>query len=135
MIQSEEIDNTSSARAELFNIEITPENNEQAENFVLAPFDVVNIRRMAVYEKPEMITITGAVHYPGKYVLADKKEKLYSLIQRAGGLTPLANNRGMKIKRPIKAKQIEELENVNFDVNKNSIDASLLLFLWIGIKS
>jgi protein involved in polysaccharide export with SLBB domain len=91
----------------------------------LAPFDVVNIRRMAVYEKPEMVFVTGAVHYPGKYVLADKKEKLYSLIQRAGGLTPLANNRGMKIKRPIKAKQIEELENVNFDVNKNSIDASL----------
>ncbi len=125
MIQSEDIDNTNSARAELFNIEISPNNNEQAENFVLAPFDVVNIRRMAVYEKPEMVTITGAVHYPGKYVLADKKEKLYSVIQRAGGLTPLANNRGMKINRPIKAKQIEELENVNFDVNKNSIDASL----------
>jgi protein involved in polysaccharide export with SLBB domain len=125
MIQSEEIDNTSSARAELFNIEISPNNNEQAENFILAPFDVVNIRRMAVYEKPEMVTITGAVQYPGKYVLADKKEKLYSVIQRAGGLTPLANNRGMKIKRPIKAKQIEDLENVNLDVNKNSIDASL----------
>jgi protein involved in polysaccharide export with SLBB domain len=125
MIQSEDIDVNNSARAELFNIEITPENNEQAENFILAPFDVVNIRRMAVYEKPEMITITGAVHYPGKYVLADKKEKLYSLIQRAGGLTPLANNRGMKIKRPIKAKQIEELENVNFDVNKNSIDGTI----------
>ena len=125
MIQSEDIDNTNSARAELFNIEISPNNNEQAENFILAPFDVVNIRRMAVYEKPEMVTITGAVHYPGKYVLADKKEKLYSLIQRAGGLTPLANNRGMKIKRPIKAKQIEDLENVNLDVSKNSIDASL----------
>jgi protein involved in polysaccharide export with SLBB domain len=125
MIKSEEIDNTSSARAELFNIEITPENNEQAKNFILAPYDVVNIRRMAVYEKPEMVTITGAVHYPGKYVLADKKEKLYSLIQRAGGLTPLANNRGMKIKRPIKAKQIEELENVNFEVNKNVVDETV----------
>jgi protein involved in polysaccharide export with SLBB domain len=125
MIQSEDIDLNNSARAKLFNIEITPDNNEQAENFILAPFDVVNIRRMAVYEKPEMVSVTGAVHYPGKYVLADKKEKLYSVIQRGGGLTPLANNRGMKIKRPIKAKQIEELENVNFDVNKNTIDASL----------
>jgi protein involved in polysaccharide export with SLBB domain len=122
MIKSEEIDQTSSARAELFNIEITPGNNEQAENFVLAPFDVVNIRRMAVYEKPEMVTLIGAVHYPGKYVLANKKEKLYSVIQRAGGLTPLANNKGMKIKRPIKAKQIEELENVNFDDDKNVVD-------------
>jgi protein involved in polysaccharide export with SLBB domain len=125
MIKSEAIDKTSTARAQLFNIEITPENNEQAESFVLAPFDVVNIRRMAVYEKPEMVILTGAVQYPGKYVLADKKEKLYSVIQRAGGLTPLANSRGMKIKRPIKAKQIEELENVTFDVDKNVVDETI----------
>jgi protein involved in polysaccharide export with SLBB domain len=125
MIKSEEIDKTSTARAQLFNIEITPENNEQAESFVLAPFDVVNIRRMAVYDKPEMVILTGAVQYPGKYVLADKKEKLYSVIQRAGGLTPLANSRGMKIKRPIKAKQIEELENVTFDVDKNVVDETI----------
>jgi protein involved in polysaccharide export with SLBB domain len=125
MIQSEEIDVTNTARAELFNIEITPGSNEQAENFVLAPFDVVNIRRMAVYEKPEMVTLSGAVHYPGKYVLADKKEKVYSLLQRAGGLTPLANSKGVKIKRPIKAKQIEELANVSFDVNKNVVDETV----------
>lgn len=125
MIQSEEIESTNTSRAELFNIEITPGNNEQAENFVLAPFDVVNIRRMAVYEKPEMVTVSGSVHYPGKYVLADKKEKIYSVLQRAGGLTPLANLRGVKIKRPIKAKQIEELASVSIDVTKNEIDGTL----------
>jgi protein involved in polysaccharide export with SLBB domain len=125
MIQSEEIDNTNTARAELFNIEITPGNNEQAENFVLAPFDVVNIRKMAVYEKPEMVKVSGSVHYPGKYVLADKKEKIYSVIQRAGGLTPLANVKGVKIKRPISAKQIEDLENINLDVTKNVVDAGV----------
>jgi protein involved in polysaccharide export with SLBB domain len=125
MIQSEEIDETNTARAELFNIEITPGNNEQAANFVLAPFDVVNIRKMAVYEKPEMVTVSGAVNYPGKYVLADKKEKIYSVIQRAGGLTPLANGKGVKIKRPISAKQIEDLENVNVDLTKNVFDAGV----------
>jgi protein involved in polysaccharide export with SLBB domain len=125
MIQSEEIDITNTARAELFNIEITPGNNEQAENFVLAPFDVVNIRKMAVYEKPEMVKVSGSVQYPGKYVLADKKEKIYSVIQRAGGLTPLANVKGVKIKRPISAKQIEDLENVNLDVTKNVVDAGV----------
>jgi protein involved in polysaccharide export with SLBB domain len=125
MIQSEEIDVTNTARAELFNIEITPGNNEQAANFVLAPFDVVNIRKMAVYEKPEMVTISGAVNYPGKYVLADKKEKIYSVIQRAGGLTPLANGKGVKIKRPISVKQIEDLENVNVDLTKNVVEAGV----------
>ncbi len=125
MIQSEDIDATTTARVELFNLEITPGNNEQANNFVLAPFDVVNIRKMAVYEKPVMVTVSGAVQYTGKYVLADKKEKVYSVIQRAGGLTPMANLQGVKIKRPIQAKQIEELENVNFEVDKNVVDATI----------
>lgn len=125
MIRSEEIDANNLARAELFNIEITPENNEQAQNFVLAPYDVVNIRKMAVYEKPEMVTVTGAVQFGGKYVLAERKEKIYSVIQRAGGLIPSADVKGVRIKRPILAKQIEDLENVNVDLSKNVVDASL----------
>ena len=118
MIKSDEIDDSNPNRVQLFNLEITPENNEQIKNFSLEPFDVINIRRMAVYEKPEMVTISGAVNYTGKYVLANKKEKIYDVIQRAGGLTSVANLDGVKIKRPIQAKQIEELENVNLNLGK-----------------
>ena len=118
MIKSEEIDDANPNRVQLFNLEITPDNNEQIKNFALEPFDVVNIRKMAVYEKPEMVTISGAVNYTGKYVLASKKEKIYDVIQRAGGLTALANLDGVKIKRPIQSKQIEELENVNLNLGK-----------------
>ena len=118
MIKSEEIDDANPNRVQLFNLEITPDNNEQIKNFALEPFDVVNIRKMAVYEKPEMVIINGAVNYTGKYVLASKKEKIYDIIQRAGGLTAVANLDGVKIKRPIKAKQIEELENVNLNLGK-----------------
>lgn len=125
MIKSEDIDPNSNARAELFDIEINSGKNEQATNFVLAPFDVVNIRRMAVYDKPEMVVVSGAVHYTGKYALANKKEKIYTVIQRAGGLTSLADSKGVKIKRPISIKQIESLESVNFEVTKNQVDAAL----------
>lgn len=118
MIQSDETDDANPNRVQLFNLEITPDNNEQIKNFALEPFDVVNIRRMAVYEKPEMVTISGAVNYTGKYVLASKKEKIYDVIQRSGGLTAVANLDGVKIKRPIQAKQIEELENVNLNLGK-----------------
>jgi protein involved in polysaccharide export with SLBB domain len=118
MIKSDEIDDANPNRVQLFNLEITPGNNEQIKNFALEPFDVVNIRRMAVYEKPEMVVISGAVNYTGKYVLASKKEKIYDVIQRAGGLTAVANLDGVKIKRPIQAKQIEELENVNLNLGK-----------------
>ena len=76
MIQSEEIDNSNPNKVQLFNLEINADNNEQIKNFTLMPFDVVNIRKMAAYEKPEMVTIKGAVNYAGKYVLANKKEKI-----------------------------------------------------------
>lgn len=118
MIQSESIDDSNPNKAELFNIEISATNNEQAKNFALRPFDVVNIRKMAVYEKPEMVTVSGAVHYAGKYVLAGKKDRVYDVIQRAGGLTSVANVEGVRIKRPIQAKQIEDLENVNLNLGK-----------------
>ena len=118
MIIAEQIDDANPNKAELFNIEITPGDNEQAKNFELQPFDVINIRRMAVYDKPEMVMVRGAVNYEGKYVLANKKDKIYDVIQRAGGLTSVANIEGVKIKRPIQAKQIEEVENVNLNLGK-----------------
>jgi protein involved in polysaccharide export with SLBB domain len=55
---------------EVFNIEITPENNEQSKNFELKPFDVISIRRKL---KPEMVAVSGAINYPGKYALVNKK--------------------------------------------------------------
>jgi protein involved in polysaccharide export with SLBB domain len=118
MIKSDETDDANPNRVQLFNLEIMAGNNEQIKNFALEPFDVVNIRRMAVYEKPEMVAVSGAVNYTGRYVLAGKKEKIYDVIQRAGGLTAVANLDGVKIKRPIQAKQIEELENVNLNLGK-----------------
>ncbi|MEC5166450.1 protein involved in polysaccharide export with SLBB domain [Flavobacterium sp. PL11] len=119
MIISDEIDDNSLLKAELFTIEITPNNNEQAQNFELKPFDVVSIRKMAMYDRPESVTLSGAVNYPGNYALVNKKSKVYELIQRAGGLTALANSEGVRIKRPIQAKQIEDLENINLNLGQN----------------
>jgi protein involved in polysaccharide export with SLBB domain len=118
MIKSDAIDDADPKRVELVELEITADNNEQIKNFVLKPFDVINIRRMAVYEKPEMVKVSGAVTYPGKYVLANKKERVYNVVMRAGGLTSIANLDGMKIKRPIKEEQIEQLESINLNLEK-----------------
>lgn len=127
MIMSDEIDEKNPNRAQLINLEITAENNEQLRNFELQPFDVVNVRKMAVYEKPEMVTVSGAVTYAGKYVLANKKEKIYDVIQRAGGLTAVADVEGVKINRPIKKEQIEELKNVNLNLRKNDSIQDILI--------
>jgi protein involved in polysaccharide export with SLBB domain len=72
MIIAEKFDDNDLQKAEVFNIEITPE-NEQSKNFELKPFDVISIRRIAMYEKPEMVAVSGAINYPGKYALVNKK--------------------------------------------------------------
>ncbi|MDR6762493.1 protein involved in polysaccharide export with SLBB domain [Flavobacterium sp. 2755] len=119
MVKSDVINDSDPKRIELIQLEILSDNNEQAKNFILKPFDVINIRRIAVYEKPQMVTISGAVTYPGKYVLANKKEKVYDIVMRAGGLTSISNIEGMKIKRPIKKEEIEKLEDIDLNLSKN----------------
>lgn len=119
MVKSDVINDNDPKRIELLQLEISSDNNEQAKNFILKPFDVINIRRIAVYEKPQMVTVSGAVAYPGKYVLANKKEKVYDIVMRAGGLTSISNIEGMKIKRPIKQKEIEQLESIDLNLSKN----------------
>jgi protein involved in polysaccharide export with SLBB domain len=117
MIVSEEIDYTNSNRVELFNLEITPDNNEQAINFSLQPFDVINIRKLAVYSKPEVVTVSGAVVYPGNYALASKKTKVYDIIKRAGGLNQFANVDGVRIKRRVQGSQIQDIMRVDLNLD------------------
>ncbi|OCB76574.1 SLBB domain-containing protein [Flavobacterium crassostreae] len=112
MLKAESIDAASDARIKLFNIEITPDNNEQTKDFILEPFDVINVRKLAVYEKPQTVTVSGEVTYQGNYVLALKEEKIYNMIVRAGGLKKTADINGVRIKRLIKEEQIEAIANV-----------------------
>lgn len=133
MIKSEDNNDNNPLRAQLFNLEITPENNEQLKNFELAPFDLVSIRKMPVYEMPETVTVSGAVNYAGNYVLANKKERIYDIVKRAGGLTPFANINGVKIKRPILGKQIEIVESVDLNLGKKLKDYSTIPIDWNSI--
>ena len=135
MIKAEEIDDNNPKKAELINLTITADTNEQAKNFNLEPFDVINIRKMAVYEKPELVTVNGAVNYEGKYVLANKKDKIYDVIKRAGGLTSLANVDGVKIRRPIDQKQIQDVQSINFNLGKkDSVQNELINKLTVELK-
>lgn len=126
MVKSDVIDNNDPKRIELVEFEITVDNNEQVKNFILRPFDVINIRRVAVYEKPQMVTVSGAITYPGKYVLANKKETVYNVVMRAGGLSSIANLDGMKIKRPIKQDQIDKIKSIDLNLSQtDSLNAEL----------
>jgi len=126
MIKAEDIDNTNPRKVEVLNIEINAKNNEQLSNITLFPYDVINIRKMPVFEQPEMVVLEGEVIYPGKYVLENKDERIADVIKRAGGLSPQANTLGVKIKRPIKNDQVEDLSRINLNLGKgDSIQKNL----------
>ncbi len=126
MKQSDEIDENNFEKVELINLEISTGNNEQLKNFELKPFDVVNIRKMPLYAKPEVVTVNGAVNYVGNYVLANTKDRIYDVVQRAGGLTTLADIEGVKIFRLTDNKQTKALQNIdlNLGTKNNALNNS-----------
>lgn len=56
--------------------------------FRLQPYDIISVRQVPDFDPIETVTLQGEVLYPGVYALASDNEKLQSVIQRAGGLTP-----------------------------------------------
>lgn len=65
----------------------------------LKPYDNVYVRTIPEFEMQRTVRIDGEVKYPGTYPLIQDKERIYDLIQRAGGLTGEAFPEGAKLFR------------------------------------
>ncbi|QEL00349.1 capsule biosynthesis protein [Olivibacter sp. LS-1] len=70
-----------------------------AEDFVLQPFDVINVRLAKGYQRQRSVRIEGEILYPGQYILTRKDERVSDLIKRAGGFTAYAYTDGASLKR------------------------------------
>ena len=55
--------------------------------FSLMPNDEIIVRSVPDYERQAFVQIQGAVLFPGPYALLEKKERLSSILQRAGGIS------------------------------------------------
>jgi len=65
--------------------------NDPKSNLPLFPDDRVFIRAVPKYHKKDQVTISGEVLYPGVYNIEEDKTKLYAVIEKAGGFTPIAS--------------------------------------------
>ena len=65
----------------------------------LQPFDNVLILRQPEFALPRTVHVAGQVQYPGTYTLTTGNERLADVIDRAGGLTPLAYAGGLRFVR------------------------------------
>ena len=65
----------------------------------LQPFDNVLILRQPAFTLQQTVTLAGQVRFPGSYALVSGKDRLVDVIERAGGLTPLAYPDGVRFVR------------------------------------
>lgn len=91
--------NTSARTAEVYNVDVNRDLSDSSETFRLEPFDLVNIRPSAGYERQRTVRVEGEVLYPGDYTLMRKDERLSDIIKRAGGFTAYAYVEGASLKR------------------------------------
>jgi len=65
----------------------------------LQPYDNVLILRQPDFSLQQTVFVTGQVRFPGAYALASGKDRLTDVLDRAGGLTPLAFAEGIRFVR------------------------------------
>lgn len=66
---------------------------DPAADQVLAPFDFLVVKEISQWSSQETVRLEGEVRFPGEYPI-ERGETLRSVIERAGGLTPLAFPQG-----------------------------------------
>jgi protein involved in polysaccharide export with SLBB domain len=66
---------------------------------LLHPYDNIFVRRQPGWEVQRNVVVTGEVRFPGRYTLLTKDERLRSVLERAGGLTPQAYPNGIRFFR------------------------------------
>ena len=65
----------------------------------LQPYDNVYIRRVPGFDLARNVVLSGEVHFPGRYALQRRDERLLDVINRAGGLTDAAYVQGAQFYR------------------------------------
>lgn len=76
-------------------------------NFILHPYDIVEVRTSPGYAPQQQIKVTGEVAFEGNYTLEKRNERVSDVVKRAGGIIPSAYVKGAHILRKMTAAEIE----------------------------
>ena len=69
------------------------------KNFILEPFDIVQVRRSPTYQDPITVSVDGEVMFRGSYTMERKNMRLTDLVKAAGGIVEGADIRGTRLMR------------------------------------
>lgn len=84
-----------------FSISRNLELDDEDGDFELKPFDQVSVRKAPGYVDEGSVRLDGEIVYAGDYTLNNREERLSSVIERAGGLTPDAYPEGAMLTREV----------------------------------
>ena len=82
------------------------------KNFVLEPYDIVQVRRSPVFRTPVQVTVTGEVAFQGNYTMETKNQRLSDVVKAAGGVLPGAYIRGARLIRKMTEDEKARMQNV-----------------------
>ena len=69
------------------------------KTFTLQPFDIVQVRKSPVAQKPIRVTVEGEIAFQGSYTMEKKNQRLSDVIKAAGGVIPGSYVRGSRLVR------------------------------------
>jgi protein involved in polysaccharide export with SLBB domain len=82
------------------------------KNFVLEPYDIVQVRRSPVFRTPVQVTVTGEVAFQGNYTMETKNQRLSDVVKAAGGVLPGAYIQGARLIRKMTEDEKARMQNV-----------------------
>jgi protein involved in polysaccharide export with SLBB domain len=82
------------------------------KNFVLEPYDIVQVRRSPVFRTPVQVTVNGEVTFRGNYTMETKNQRMSDVVKAAGGVLPGANIRGARLIRQMTEDERARMRNV-----------------------
>ena len=85
---------------------------DNADNFLLQPYDEVVVRSTAEFELIRNVVVQGEVRYPGPYAILQDNERLTHIIKRAGGMTEEAFPAGATLFRQGRGYIVLDLDEV-----------------------
>ena len=110
--------------AEILTVKIDKNLEKIGEDIYLQPYDIISVRIDPGMIPQKKISITGKVLLPGEYVMQTNADLLSDLVNRSGGLLPIADVEAVKLLRRSKSINAEEIKrtaeaNIKFDSSTN----------------
>ena len=93
------------------------------KNFILEPFDIVQVRRSPTYQDPITVSVDGEVMFRGDYTMERKNMRLTDLIKAAGGIVEGADIRGARLMRKMNEDEKARIRSVIRMARQTSGDA------------